>query len=143
MILERFEVPGLAHYSYLLGSNGKAAVIDPERNAEPYLQVAERHSLRITHVLETHIHADYASGATRLANDTGAELWLSGHDEGEDYQYAFPHREMRDGEELRVGDLRIVAVHTPGTRQSTSASSSMNKAGAASRWRCCRETSSL
>ena len=114
MILERFEVPGLAHYSYLLGSNGQAAVIDPERNPEPYLQVAERHSLRITHVLETHIHADYASGATRLANDTGAELWLSGHDEGEDYQYAFLHREMRDGEELRVGDLRIVAVHTPG-----------------------------
>lgn len=114
MILERFEVPGLAHYSYLLGSNGQAAVVDPERNPERYLQAAESRGLRITHILETHIHADYASGATRLAKESGAELWLSGHDDGEDYQYGFPHREMRDGEELKLGDLRIVAIHTPG-----------------------------
>ena len=114
MILERIEVPGLAHYSYMLGSNGQAVVIDPERNPEPYLQSAETRGLRITDILETHIHADYASGATRLAKETGAELWLSGHDKGEDYQYGFPHREMRDGDDLSVGDLRIVAVHTPG-----------------------------
>jgi hydroxyacylglutathione hydrolase len=114
MILERFEAPGLAHYSYLLGSNGQAVVIDPERNTDRYLKFADGKNLKITHVLETHIHADYASGASQLAAAAGAELWLSGHDEGEDYQYGFAHREMRDGDELVIGNLRIVAIHTPG-----------------------------
>ena len=114
MILKRFEVPGLAHYSYFVGSKGEAAVIDPERNPDAYLAFAAAKDLKITRILETHIHADYASGATRLAADTGAELWLSGQDDGEDHQYRFAHREMRDGDELSVGDLRIVAIHTPG-----------------------------
>lgn len=114
MLLQRFEVPGLAHYSYLLGSQGRAAVIDPERNADRYVECAEANGLEITHILETHIHADYASGATALAAATGAELWLSGHDEGEEFQYAFPHREMRDGDEFALGQFRVVAMHTPG-----------------------------
>jgi hydroxyacylglutathione hydrolase len=114
VILERFTVPGLAHYSYLLGSDGQAAVIDPKRDIDTYLDYARLNNLRITRVLETHIHADYASGATRLASATGAELWLSGHDSGEDYEYRFAHREACDGDELLIGDLRIVAMHTPG-----------------------------
>jgi hydroxyacylglutathione hydrolase len=114
MKIQQFEVPGLAHYSYLLGSKGQAVVIDPKRDVDTYLQYAEKSGFRITHVLETHIHADYASGATALGKAAGAELWLSGHDKGEDFEYKFQHREFKDKEELEVGDLRIVAVHTPG-----------------------------
>lgn len=114
MILERFEAPGLAHYSYLLGSKGKAVVIDPKRDIDTYLDFARRHQLEIAYVLETHIHADYASGAGALAQAAGAELWLSGHDEDQAYQYRLPHHAMRDGDDLYLGDLRIVAIHTPG-----------------------------
>lgn len=114
MKLQQFEVRGLAHYSYLLGSKGKAVVIDPKRDVDTYLKYAEANALRITHILETHIHADFASGATALAKASGAELWLSGHDEGQDYEYQFPHHEFRNDEELQMGDLRIVAMHTPG-----------------------------
>ena len=114
MKLERFEVQGLAHYSYLLGSNGKAVVIDPKRDVDAYLAFADEHELKITHILETHIHADYVSGTKQLAYKTGAEPWLSAHDQGEEFHYQFPHHEFRDGEELSIGDLRIVALHTPG-----------------------------
>lgn len=114
MNLQRFEVPGLAHYSYLIGSEGRAAVIDPRRDVDIYIEYATANEFRISHILETHIHADYASGARELAEATGAELLLSGHDTGEDFEYRFPHHAFRDGEELRLGDLRFVAMHTPG-----------------------------
>ncbi|MDX2178812.1 MAG: MBL fold metallo-hydrolase [Bryobacteraceae bacterium] len=114
MTLERFEAPGLAHYSYLIGSDGAAAVIDPQRDFDVYTEFAERRNLRITHILETHIHADFASGATALAAATGAELWLSAHDDGQTYQYAFDHRPFHDGESIRVGYLRLEAFHTQG-----------------------------
>ena len=79
MLLERFEVEGLAHYSYAVGcpQAGAIAIVDPERNIERYLEFAEREGVRIAHVLETHIHADYASGARALAERTGAELHVS------------------------------------------------------------------
>ena len=114
MLLERFEIPGLAQYSYLLSSEAQAVVIDPKRDIDTYMQYAFEKGISITHVLETHIHADYVSGATALARATGAELWLSGHDKGEAFQYDFSHHPMGDGDELVIGDLRIVAVHTPG-----------------------------
>ncbi len=114
MKLERFEAPGLAHYSYMVSSQGVAAVVDPMRDVDTYVDYAAAHSLKITHVLETHIHADYASGARELAARTGAEMWLSAYDTGEDFEYAFPHHEFRDGEELRLGDVKITALHTPG-----------------------------
>jgi hydroxyacylglutathione hydrolase len=114
MKLQRFEVPGLAHYSYLIACGGQAVVVDPKRDVDTYLDAAAAGGLRITHILETHIHADYCSGALELAGRTGAELWLSGHDKGEDFQYAFPHHEFCDGEELKFGNVRMVAMHTPG-----------------------------
>ncbi len=114
MKLERFVVPGLAHYSYIVASQGQAAVVDPRRDVDIYEDYTAANGLRITHILETHIHADYASGARELAARTGAELWLSGRDTGEDFEYSFPHHEFRDGEELRLGGARIVALHTPG-----------------------------
>jgi hydroxyacylglutathione hydrolase len=90
MFLERFEVPGLAHYSYLLSSEGRAVVIDPKRDIDTYVGYALIKGVSITHVLETHIHADYASGATALAQATGAELWLSGHDKDQITDMSFP-----------------------------------------------------
>ncbi len=114
MILHRIEVPGLAHYSYVVASNGEAAVIDPKRDTDTYLDFAAARGLKITHVLETHIHADYASGAAQLAAEAGADLCVSAHDEQETYQYQMPHHDCRDGDELRVGNLRFVVMHTPG-----------------------------
>ena len=67
MQFQRFEVPGLAHYSYLLSSQGKAVVVDPKRDIDTYLTYAAEHGLSITHVLETHIHADYASAGADSA----------------------------------------------------------------------------
>lgn len=114
MKLQRFEVPGLAHYSYLLACGGQAVVVDPKRDIDTYVDYAAANNLKITRILETHIHADYASGALELARATGAEMWLSKHDTGEDFEYAFPHREFGDGDELRVGNIKIKALYTPG-----------------------------
>jgi hydroxyacylglutathione hydrolase len=114
MKIHRVEVPGLVHYSYVLSSQGQAVVLDPRRDVDVYLDYACDNQLRITHVLETHIHADYASGARDLAGRTGADLWLSAHDQGQDFQYAFSHREFRDGASLTVGGILIEALHTPG-----------------------------
>jgi hydroxyacylglutathione hydrolase len=114
MKIERFEIPGLAQYSYVVSANGKAAVIDPIRDIDGYTAYAQQQGLTITHILETHIHADFAAGSTALAEATGAELALSGHDEGEHYQYAMAHRALRDGDEIEVGSVRIRALHTPG-----------------------------
>lgn len=114
MKIHRVEVPGLAHYSYVLSSRGRCAVIDPRRDVDVYLDYARANRLEITHVLETHIHADYASGARELAERAGAELWLSAHDKSQDFEYAFPHHEFRDGASFSLGDLRIEAIHTPG-----------------------------
>lgn len=114
MRLQRFEVPGLSHYSYILESGASAVVVDPRRDFDLYVDYAAGRNLKITHVLETHIHADYASGALELAKATGAELWLSGHDTGEDFEYQFAHREAKDGDVLEVDGMKLQALYTPG-----------------------------
>jgi len=114
MRLHRFEVPGLSHFSYSVESKGEAAIVDPKRDIDTYVDYAARHNLRITKILETHIHADYASGARELAQATGAELWVSAHDRGEDFVYGFPHNDLKDGAEVKIGAVRAVALHTPG-----------------------------
>lgn len=116
MLFEPFEEKGLSQYSYAVGCPGAGAmaVVDPRRDVDVYLDFAAAHGLRISHVLETHIHADYASGARELAERTGAELWLSAYDQGETFDVSFPHREMRDGGEVEIGSVKIRAVHTPG-----------------------------
>jgi hydroxyacylglutathione hydrolase len=119
MILQRFYDEQLAQASYLIGcgASGTALVIDPLRDVTDYLEAAERERVRITHVTETHIHADFVSGARELANRTGAALLLSGEG-GEDWQYAFAAEDgatlLHDGDEFRVGNIRIEAMHTPG-----------------------------
>lgn len=119
MILKRFYDEKLAQASYLIGCarTGEACVIDPSRNLEQYLDVAETEGLRIRHVTETHIHADYLSGSRELANHAGARLYLS--DEGDaDWKYAFADDEnvrlLKDGDEIRVGNVVLKVWHTPG-----------------------------
>lgn len=116
MLFERFEEKALAHYSYAVGcpGAGKLAIVDPRRDVDVYLDFAAAQGLTISHVLETHIHADYASGARELADRTGAELWLSAYDRGETFEVSFPHRAARDGDALEIGAVRLQAVHTPG-----------------------------
>ena len=119
MFFRRFYDEPLAQASYLLGcqTTGEALVVDPNRRVEPYLRTAEAEGLRITHVTETHIHADFVSGARELAARTGARLLLS--DEGGDgwrYRYAAEARAelLRDGSTFAVGRVAIRAMHTPG-----------------------------
>jgi len=112
---EQFLADGVAQTSYLVGDDatGTAAVIDPRPDTHVYLETARRYGLAITHVLETHIHADFLSGARELVDRLGggAELCLSVEGEAE---YGFDHRPLRDGDTLRFGDAMIEARHTPG-----------------------------
>ncbi|MEM7261143.1 MAG: MBL fold metallo-hydrolase [Planctomycetota bacterium] len=116
MLFERFEDELLSHYSFLIGcpSAGVAAVVDPKRDVHDYLERAEANGVRITHVLETHIPADYASGAKELSELAGAELALSSYDAGETYDVSYPHRELHDGDRIDLGGVRLQAIHTPG-----------------------------
>lgn len=115
MFFRQFYEPGLAIASYLIGceQSRTAAVIDPTRDIEPYLLVAQQEKLRITHILETHIHADYLSGSRELQAATGAELYLS-DEGGTEWQYNFPHIGLRDGDRLTLGNVTIDVWHTPG-----------------------------
>ena len=114
MRVERFEVPGLAQYSYVVSDGGVAAVIDPIRDFDRYVAYALENGLRIVAVTETHIHADFAAGTVGLAEATGAELCLSAYDMGERYVYRMPHRALADGDSIEVGGVRLQALHTPG-----------------------------
>ena len=116
MFLERIEDRGLAHFSYVVGAEGtrEAAIVDPRRDVDVYLRFLAERRLELRYVLETHIHADFASGAHELALSTGAELCASGHDAGETYEVRFPHRDVYDGDVLELGALTIRALHTPG-----------------------------
>lgn len=114
MKIDRFEIPGLAQYSYVVSSEGEAIVVDPIRDVDRYLEYSSQWNLKITHVVETHIHADFASGATALVAATGAELAVSGYDNGQHYQYSMPHRALRDGDFIDIGTVRTRPLHTPG-----------------------------
>ncbi len=124
MIFQRFEDDGLAHFSYAVGDEytGEVAIVDPRRDIDVYLEFARRRGLRIAQVHETHIHADYASGAAELARRTGAPLRLSGYDHGERYDASYPHEELREDDEIAMGRVRLRTVHTPGHTPSTSPS---------------------
>ena len=114
MVIERFEVSGLAQYAYIVSDGGEAVAIDPIRDIDRYLDYLRTRKLRLKRILETHIHADFAAGSVELAEATGAELAFSGYDEGERYVYAMPHRAMRDGDVVTIGGVRLEARHTPG-----------------------------
>jgi len=119
MFFKQFYDQPLAQASYLIGcqATGEAIVVDPLRDPAPYLQVARAEGLRITHITETHIHADFVSGARELRAATGAQLFLSAEG-GSDWQYAFAAGDgatlLRDGDVIMVGNLRFDVLHTPG-----------------------------
>ena len=109
MHLRQFYVGCLAHASYLIGDGGEAVVVDPSRDIEMYLDEAAVQGLRITWVLETHLHADFVSGHRELAARTGATIGIGARAEA-----GFPHRALRDGDQIMIGGTRIVALETPG-----------------------------
>lgn len=119
MLLRYFYDKALAQASYLVGcvATGEALVIDPSRDIQPYLDTARAEGVKITHVSETHIHADYVSGSRELASITGAQMYLS--DEGNadwKYQYLADGNItlIRDGDVFMVGNIKVEVFHTPG-----------------------------
>jgi len=106
---EQFYLGCLAHASYLIGSDGIAAVVDPQRDVDPYLETARQQGLRIAHIIETHLHADFVSGHQELAQRTGATIYI-----GEGSGATFPHRGVRDGDEIEFGKCRLRFLETPG-----------------------------
>lgn len=116
MLFHQFEAKGLSHYSYAVGSKetNEVAIVDPERDIQTYIQYAADNRLKIKYILETHIHADYASGAKELADKTGAQLYLSAYDEGQAFEYQFAHQELRDGDKISIGSIHFEVLHTPG-----------------------------
>lgn len=109
MYFEQFYLGCLAHASYMLGSDGIAAVVDPQRDVGIYLDEAAKHGLTIRYVIETHLHADFVSGHGELAAVTGAQVYL-----GAQAGAKFPHVDVRDGDELTFGKCRLRFLETPG-----------------------------
>ena len=109
MHFEQFYLGCLAHASYLVGSGGRAAVIDPQRDVELYLEAARRADLEIQYVIETHLHADFVSGHIELASRTGAEIVF-----GKSCDAAFPFRPVSDGDSIKLGTMELRFLETPG-----------------------------
>jgi glyoxylase-like metal-dependent hydrolase (beta-lactamase superfamily II)/rhodanese-related sulfurtransferase len=106
---QQFYLGCLSHASYLIGSEGVAAVIDPQRDAGIYIEDAMRQGLEIKHVIETHLHADFISGHQEIAAITGAKIYL-----GAQAGAQFPHEDVRDGDEIRFGRCVLRILETPG-----------------------------
>ncbi len=115
MYFKHFYDQDLAQGSYLIGcqATGEAIVVDPRRDVHHYLDEAAARGLRITAVTDTHIHADYVSGARELAARTGARLYLS-DEGGADWRYAFEHEGLVHGSVIHVGNVSLQVLHTPG-----------------------------
>ena len=109
MYFKQFYLNCLAHASYLIGSDGEAAVVDPQRDVDQYIQEAAAENLKIKYIIETHLHADFVSGHRELAARTGAEIVF-----GEKAQAKFPHRAVKDGDELSIGRVNLRMLETPG-----------------------------
>jgi glyoxylase-like metal-dependent hydrolase (beta-lactamase superfamily II)/rhodanese-related sulfurtransferase len=109
MYFKQFYLACLAHASYLIGSDGEAVVVDPQRDVDQYVAEAESHGLDIKYVIETHLHADFVSGHRELAERTGAEIVFSKHAGA-----AFPHRAVIDGDEVAIGKVKLRFMETPG-----------------------------
>lgn len=105
----------LAQASYFIGcqAKGEAIVIDAQRDIDVYLEIAKQNNMKITHITETHIHADFLCGSRELAAVTGAEMYLS-DEGGQDWQYQFPHVSLIHGDKIKVGNLTLEVLHTPG-----------------------------
>jgi len=109
MYFKQFYLACLAHASYLIGSDGEAVVVDPQRDVDEYLAEASAQGLQIKYVIETHLHADFVSGHQEIAARTGAQIVF-----GEKADVEFAHQAVRDGEELRIGRVVLKFIETPG-----------------------------
>src|ERR1700722_5249932 len=109
MHFRQFYLGCLAHASYLIGSGGEAAVVDPQRDIEIYLNEAKEHGLTIRHVIETHLHADFVSGHHELAARTGARIYF-GYRAPAKFEFVPVH----EGDEIRMGSVRLRFLETPG-----------------------------
>ncbi|PKL58804.1 MAG: MBL fold metallo-hydrolase, partial [Methanomicrobiales archaeon HGW-Methanomicrobiales-5] len=108
MLFERIVSEGISHISYLIGSRGQAAVIDPRRDCEIYLEIAQKNGLVITHIFETHRNEDYVIGSKELASHCGAEIY---HGAAMPFSYGKPARE---GDTFFLGSLELSLLETPG-----------------------------
>ncbi len=109
MYFQQYYLACLAHGSYLIGSERQAAVVDPQRDVQIYLDDAAKQGLKITHVIETHMHADFVSGHKEIAARTGAKIYV-----GQKAAAQFPHIAVKDGEEVRMGKCLFRFIETPG-----------------------------
>lgn len=117
MIIHQRIIPGLAINSYIIGdeATGVAAVIDPTRDVEYYVQYAKKNELRIEHILETHVHADFISGSRELKARLKEEayIWCSGYG-GEDWTQDYANEYFRESNKIKLGNVKLGCVHTPG-----------------------------
>jgi glyoxylase-like metal-dependent hydrolase (beta-lactamase superfamily II) len=109
VMIENFFLGCLAHASYLVGSDGVAAIIDPQRDVDIYIDAAAQKGLKIEHIVETHLHADFVSGHHELAARTGARIYL-----GDGSGATFPHTAVKDGDSFQFGRCRFDFLQTPG-----------------------------
>ncbi|MEA2164248.1 MAG: hydroxyacylglutathione hydrolase [Thermoanaerobaculia bacterium] len=109
MHFQQFYLGCLAHASYLIADGGEAVVVDPQRDVDQYIEAADKLGVAIRYVIETHLHADFVSGHRELAARSGAEIVF-----GARANAAFPHRAVHDGDDLRIGNIELRAIETPG-----------------------------
>ncbi len=109
MYFQQFYLTCLSHASYMLGSEGVACVVDPQRDVSLYLEEARERGLIIQYIVETHLHADFVSGHRELAERTGAAIYL-----GARAGATFPHVGVKDGDEVRFGSVVLRFLETPG-----------------------------
>jgi hydroxyacylglutathione hydrolase len=107
--VERFYLGCLAHASYIIASEGVAAIIDPQRDVDIYIEAAARNGWQIRHIIETHVHADFVSGHHELADRSGAQIYLGANSGAQ-----FPHVAVNDNDEIRFGQCRLRFLQTPG-----------------------------
>jgi len=109
MYFKQFYLNCLAHASYLIGSDGEAVVVDPQRDVDQYLDEAAAQNLKIKYVIETHLHADFVSGHRELAARSGAQIIF-----GEQAKATIPHQAVKNGDELTIGRVKLRVLETPG-----------------------------
>jgi glyoxylase-like metal-dependent hydrolase (beta-lactamase superfamily II)/rhodanese-related sulfurtransferase len=109
MLVQQYYVDGIAHLSYLLGGKETCAVVDPKRDVEDYIAAAKKLGLQITHILETHLHADFVSGHMDLAARTGATVYAP-----ETGKCKYAHEAVSQGDAFDVEDMHIEVLDTPG-----------------------------
>lgn len=109
MYIEQFYIPKIAHSSYLLAGEENCAIVDPSRDIDAYITAAKNMGFKITHILETHLHADFVSGHMDLAEKTGARIYVPAS-----ANCQFEHEALKEGDEFRIDNIVVQILDTPG-----------------------------